>query len=412
MKQYHNINSEISFTYIFSKKRQTLIAALGVTFGIAVFIFMNSMMRGFDRSSTETLFKAVPHLRIYNEPGVSAPIAEIHQNQLPILINPKITNTKANIQNPEEVMIMLKRQEDVVAVAPEVSASVFYNNGEAQVNGIASGVKMEVENSMFDVQSNLVDGNVSDLLNTQNGIILGIGIADKLNARLNDNITVTSSKKISKVMKVVGLLKTGNAQVDKTKSYINISVAQQLLKEGPSYITDIYVNITDYKKAKEHVSEFSALTNYKVENWEASNVDAVAANKMRKTIALAISCSIMLVAGFGIYNILSMTVMQKINEIAILKAMGFTGTDVIRIFVQQSLFIGFIGVIIGLVLASLLVNRMGHFYIGGSIGFFPIRFEPGFFVLGAAFGMVVTFVAGYFPAKKAANVDPVAIFRK
>ena len=61
MKHRHNIDSEISYTYIFSNKKQIIIAALGITFGIAVFIFMNSSMKGFDRNSTETLFKTTPH---------------------------------------------------------------------------------------------------------------------------------------------------------------------------------------------------------------------------------------------------------------------------------------------------------------------------------------------------------------
>ena len=107
-----------------------------------------------------------------------------------------------------------------------------------------------------------------------------------------------------------------------------------------------------------------------------------------------------------------MTVSQKINDIAILKAIGFNGKDVVRIFVYQALTIGMIGVVLGVGFAMILVNILSHVYIGGDIGNFPIRFEPFVFLKGISIGLVIPFLAGYVPARKAAKVDPVSIFRK
>jgi lipoprotein-releasing system permease protein len=151
---------------------------------------------------------------------------------------------------------------------------------------------------------------------------------------------------------------------------------------------------------------------YKAEDWKASNETLVAGNRMRKVIITFVSITILLVAGFGIYNILNMTVTQKINDIAILKAMGFRGGDVVRIFVTQAMTIGAIGVVAGVALASLLIYVLQHVYIGGDIGYFPIYFNLLKFVQGIAFGLLITFLAGFIPARKAAKVDPVTIFRK
>jgi len=109
---------------------------------------------------------------------------------------------------------------------------------------------------------------------------------------------------------------------------------------------------------------------------------------------------------------LSMTVSQKINDIAILKAIGFKGSDVIRIFVTQAITIGIMGVIGGVIAAILLITVLKRVYMGGDIGYFPIDYEPLKFLQGVAIGMVITFFAGYIPAKKAADIDPVEIFRK
>lgn len=107
-----------------------------------------------------------------------------------------------------------------------------------------------------------------------------------------------------------------------------------------------------------------------------------------------------------------MTVSQKINDIAILKAMGFKGKDVIRIFVTQAVSIGVMGVIGGVILATILITLLKRVYVGGDIGYFPIDYEALKFVQGIGIGLIITFFAGYIPAKKAANVDPVAILRK
>ena len=92
--------------------------------------------------------------------------------------------------------------------------------------------------------------------------------------------------------------------------------------------------------------------------------------------------------------------------------MGFKGKDVIRIFVTQALTIGTIGVVLGLLLAIGLITILKGVYVGGDIGFFPIDYEISRFIRGVVFGVIITFFAGYIPARKAAKVDPVQIFRK
>jgi lipoprotein-releasing system permease protein len=403
----HNINTEISLTYIVTKKKLTAVAALGITIGLAIFIFMNSMLKGFDRVSEESIFKTVPHIRIYKDDETAKSLLKDG-----IIINPKIVPQRKTILNPILVMNTLRKQKDVKVVSAEVNASVFFNSGKSQINGLATGVVPDDENLMFNVESFMVEGHLNNLKTVPNGIVLGVGVAKKMNVRMGDNISITSSRSVQKVMKVVGLFQTNNTAIDKYKSYINISAAQQLLKEGITFITDINVNIENHKIAKDYTQAFSELTGYKAEDWETANEQIMAAFRMRRIIITVISFSILVVAGFGIYNILNMTISQKINDIAILKAMGFKGGDVIRIFVRQAMIIGFIGVTTGLMLAAILINILAHVYIGGDIGYFPIQFEPSVFVRGIAFGFIITFLAGYLPARKAADVDPVSIFRK
>lgn len=414
MKKYkHNINSEIAYTHLFSRKKQTLVAALGVTVGIAIFIFMNSLMNGFEVSSVESLFKSTPHLRIYKNDALSKSlVVSTDSSKINLISNPKITSESKKIVNPIQLLKLIKNEPEVMGVTPSVSGNVFYKNGDSEVAGRISGVVIEEQNAMFNLQSYIVDGHYSNLSAYQNGIIVGVGIADKLNLKVNDNLTVTSAVGVNKLMKIVALLQTGNTNIDNTLAYVNLPIVQQLQKQNPSYITDIYVNIKHYEQTKMYLSKYQQLTGYDIEDWETANASAAAANKMRKMMAMAISMSIMLVAAFGIYNILNMTIMEKLNDIAILKALGFSGKDIVRIFVTEAVIIGFIGIVVGLGLAVVLINLMSNMWVGGDIGFFPIRVFPKYFGIGVVFGLVVTFLAGYLPARKAAGLDPISIFRK
>jgi len=403
------INRDIALTYFLSGRKMTTVAILGVLLGISIFIFMNSLSKGFDRQSSESFFKTTAHIRIYKDDVLSKPLS---QDGFSLIINPKVVPAKNTIENPDNLISLVKQNPEVTVVFPQVASPVFYNNGQSQITGTTIGMPPAEGNKMYHIESFMVQGSLAALETNQNGILVGSGIASKMNLNTGDNISITSSKGVNLNLKVVGIFQTNNSKEDKTKSYVNLNIAQQLLKEGSSYITDINVNVNDPNDAPALAKEFTSLTGYKAEDWIAANESYMAASRMRKIVITFISLTLLIVSCFGIYNILNMTVTQKINDIAILKAMGFNGKDVIRIFVYQAITIGTIGVALGIVLAIILVNLLKHVYIGGDIGYFPIRFEPVVFLRGIGIGLFVTFLAGYIPAKKAAKVDPVSIFRK
>lgn len=406
-----NISLDIAKTYLFSNKKMTAVATLGVVLGMSIYIFMNSMLVGFDKSSSASIFKTTPHIRIYNDDVISKPLIQDTKEKY-IITNPKIVPKTNTLINPKVIIETLSKLSEVTVVTPQVATSVFFNNGKSQIAGSAIGIKPEEANIMFDIKSYMVEGNFDVLKSNSNGIIIGSGIAEKMSLGIGDNVSITSSRSVIKNLKIIGIFKTNNSKVDKTTSYVNIASAQQFLKEGSSYVTDINVNILNPEKAEKTATTISNLTGYKAEGWKEANATFMAANKMRKIIITFVSFTILIVAGFGIYNILNMTITQKINDIAILKAMGFKGKDVIRIFVTQAISIGVAGVLGGMLIATVLISILKNVYVGGDIGYFPIDYEPLKYLQGVIVGLFITFFAGYIPAKKAAKVDPVSIFRK
>lgn len=407
------VNVEIALTHIMTRKKQTLIAALGVTIGIALYIFSNSLMRGFSVYSRNEMFKIMPHIKIFKEDEISKPLlANASEKDIVLIRNPSITTTSKSVIDPYRLIKEVDKQNFVKNVAPQVSIDFFYNNGKSQLKGIGSGVNISEANAMFNIQSTMLAGDLQALANNLSGIVIGKGVAEKLNLGLDDNVTISSSRGVVKVMKIIGIFSTGNKATDESKAYMHINTAQKLSKESADYVTDIYVNVVNPDSSLFYATRLQTMTNYKVEDWQTSNADSLAGDKIRIVMNTTVALAIMMVAAFGIYNILNMTIMQKMNDIAILKATGFSGKDIVRIFVLEALIMGVIGTFLGLSIGAILIEILSRIYIGPPIGYFPIYYNLSVFGVGALFGMLASLGAGYLPARKAAKIDPVEIFRK
>ncbi|QNR86441.1 ABC transporter permease [Pedobacter riviphilus] len=408
-----NVNVDIALTHIITRRRQTLIAILGVTLGVSIYLFINSLVSGFTNFSVEEMFKSSPHIKIYHDDEISTSLILPKDSAgVVAIINPQITTLSKKIVDPEALLERIKQEPYVVKAIEQVSFDLFYNRGQAQLNGSGSGVDIFEYDAMFKTGKTLVAGRLEDLQNNLNAIIIGSGIAEKLNLAIDDNITITSAFGVVKRLKIVGIFTSGVTTIDNSKSYVNISTAQQFVKKGPSFVNDIYINIPDPDKSDIYAARLRQLTSYTVEDWKAINADALSSNKTRNALMNAISLSILIVAAFGIYNILSSTISQKINDIAILKAIGFSGSNVVWIFLIEAIFMGLAGIFMGLIVGGIFIAIMSNVYMGGHIGYFPIKFESRLFASSSALGLFITICAGYFPAKKAADVDPVEIFRK
>ncbi len=409
------VNTEIAVTYLSSRKKQTAVAALGVMFGISMFIFMQSLMKGTNDYFEKSSFSSTAHIRLYSENKV----ADAHMlnnnlkdNSTKILTNPKQLTQSQGVINPYGIIQSIKKNPQVVAVTPQVTAMVIYTSGSVNINGTVAGVSIDEEDKMFDVQTNMVAGDLHDLNRVNNGLLIGKGIADKLSLHVGDNITVRAGTGSPMIMRVIGIFATTIKQIDETKSYANIVQAQNLLGKDRSYVTDIKINLKDYNNAPKVARDLEAITGYKAEDWVQSNEQLKAAFKIRAIILNSVIGVILLVAGFGIYNILNMTIYEKIKEIAILKATGFSGKSVTSIFLQQAIFIGLLGGFIGEVFGFLITFMVSRIYIGaGTLKYLPMSFYMPHYVEALCFGVLTTIAAGYFPARKASKVDPVSIIR-
>ena len=410
---------QIAKTHLLTRKKQSAIASLGVTFGIGTFIVLVSFMTGLNGLLDGLILNRTPHIRIYNEvqPSEKQPI-QLHpdfKRAVHMVHSIKPKQEKASVYNNQPLMNLLKKNSLVMGVTPQVSARIFYQSGSVLLNGNAIGINAIEEDRLFNFKQYIVDGLPLDLANNENGIVLGMGVAKKLSVGIGDRIQILSSTGATYRLKVVGFFQSGLADIDKLQSYVNIKMAQRIAGEGNNYITDISVKLSDIEKAKGLSDEIAQTYGVNSIDVKAANAQFETGNTIRNIITYAVSITLLIVAGFGIYNILNMVIYEKMNDIAILKATGFSGSDVKRIFIYQAMFIGIVGGIIGLgmggILSFLISKAPFETEAIPTVKTFPVNFQPLFYVIGAVFAIVTTFFAGYLPARKASKIDPVEIIR-
>jgi lipoprotein-releasing system permease protein len=414
------VDTLITKRHLMANKKQTLVAMLGVMFGIAMFILMISFMVGVNQFMEDTMLSSTPDIHIYNDikTDYSASIAGDYfkgNKTMVVVHHPKPKQVNLNIKNAEGIINNLHKSPDIRYVSPFLTTQVFYNYGPVQINGYINGVNIADEAKIFDLASKMTIGKPEDLLSADKGIIMGRGLANKLNLGLGDKVTLTTPEGTSMNFRVVGLFAIGIGSIDDTRSYVNLANVQQLMGKDQSYITDINIKIRNNKLARIKAAELYKKYNYKSDDWETANSSVLAGDIVRNVLTYVVSITLLTVAGFGIYNIMNMTIKNKMKDIAILKAQGFAGRDIVQIFLGQSLFIGFLGALMGEIVGFLLAYALScvpfphNDFI--ALKFFPVAFNPAHYLFGLVFGVVTPFIAGLTPSLKASKIDPVVILR-
>lgn len=409
----------ISKTHLLSRKKQTIIAALGVTFGIGAYIIMMSFMTGLNGLLDGLVLNRTPHIHLYNEiiPSEIQPIDYVadFKDDVKIIHSIKPKQSQNRIHNALALMSYLEEQDEVRGVTPMVKAQGYYMAGSTKLNGSILGVNVMQESEFYNLSDYIVAGTVEALEMNENGILIGNGVAEKLSIGLNDYVQISTLSGDVYPLKIVGLYQSGMAEVDDIQSYVNIKTAQRLMGESIEYITDINVKLYDMNLAPQLAKDMEKMHNLTAVDIQTANAQFETGTAIRNLISYAVSITLLIVAGFGIYNILNMLIYEKMNDIAILKATGFSGQDVQRIFISQALIIGFVGGVLGLLLGygvSYLISQ-APFETEAlpTIKTMPVNFQTSFYVIGIIFAMISTFFAGYFPARKAQKIDPVEIIR-
>ncbi len=413
------LNGQVAISLLLAKWRQTLVAAIGVTFGITFFITLLSFMSGLNDLLDGLIGNRTPHVRLYNEvqPNDKQPISLYpdHQNDYHFIRSIKPRNKLARIYNYSAITQTLEKDPRILGLAPKTTTQVFYNVGTVDIAGVIYGIDVEQEAKLFMFADYVTQGNFMDLKNVSNSIILGKSLAEKMMVNIGDIIQLTTGKGQQVKLKVVGFFESGLMDFDKTQGYVYINTAQKILGVSNNEITDLQIKLKDITQAPILAKEFAQTFELNAIDIQTANSQFETGGRVRSIISYAVGITLLIVAGFGIYNILNMMIYEKIDSIAILKATGFSSQDVNLIFVMIALSIGIFGGFVGLIGGLSLSYIIDHIPFNTpalpTIKTYPINYNPKFYLIGTIFSLITTYLAGYLPARKASKIDPVVIIR-
>ncbi len=408
----------ISIRYFFAHKRQSLICILGVTIGVTMFLAMTSMMEGFsDKFIIETV-ESSGHIIIHDEPRQKeTPILERVYTNPNALIDIRSTKPREivrKIRDSQGLLQQLRSMQGISAAAPEVTGAAIATYGTKNLNVEILGVEPEQQLKVTTIGQKLTDGDFSRLRKTADGVVLGRGVAEVLGARLDDTITLSSQTGGRATARVVGIFSTGVTPVDYSRAYMLLNNAQTLL-DKKNIVNEIVIRTNDYTKAEGTAVQIESLCGYRTEAWQEANSNFLKIFTIQTIITNVITGALLVVAAFGVLNILIMAVLERVNDIAILKSFGFSRRDITWIYVFQGLVIGMIGSILGLILGKLAIEglRALPITVEGLVKSEGLLMSerPSQYVSAFISAMVVVLLAAVYPARRAAKYDPVDVIR-
>ena len=408
----------LSIRHLLSRKKQSLLILTSITIGTASFVAFSGLMLGFQTKLMSQLVDNEAHVRISAredfltaENLASFPGVEHVFWALP----PSGRRDSEKIEFPVAWFARLKDIDEIVAASPQVSANVLFRRGSIAKAGRVVGVDPARQMLVTQVQDQVSEGDFRKIGNSGNRLVVGEELLRALGARINETLLVSSGAGVARPFRVVGVLSTGVKALDETLAYGSLADTQQL-RGAPSEITDIAIRLRDPQAAPEVAERLRLLSSEKILPWQEVSASILSVFKTQDIVRYSVTIAIIVVAGFGIFNILSILVAQKRRDIAILRSMGFLPGDIVRLFLYQGLILGLLGGLLGLLMGYVLCVGIGQIRVasgrmGSSTGTMIISYDWAIYVKAFVMAIVSSAISSILPARQAGSLDPMDIIR-
>jgi len=406
---------DIAAAHLGHRRRQTVVSVLGVALGVGFFVAMAALLQGSQQDFVEKMIEAGAHIVMkdeYRDPP-RQPVEMRYPEGAIALGGRKPKEELRGIRNARARMEEIERRPGIAA-APLLSGQVFLRYGGTDAAATLLGIEPERERRVTRIEEDLLDGSLARLATVANGIVLGDLLARKLGASVGDTVTAVSPAGVILPMKVIGRFRTGVVAVDQGQAYTLLKKAQ-ILHNRPNVINQIRMRVADHTEARAIAASIEATAGYRTESWDELNEDLLALLVVRNVILYIVTAAILLVACFGIFNIISTVVFEKTRDIAILKSIGFPERDITRIFLIEGLAVGLLGTLVGWLVGLALTWALGsiRFEVQTLTAMQRFTLDTSFlyYAIAGVMATVAATLAAYLPARRAASVNPVDIVR-
>lgn len=404
----------IALAHLAARKRQTVVSVLGVVLGVGMFVSVSGLMAGFQATFRGQLIDSNPHIVVTDEIRQPAPqpLAILHPDAAVHISRVLPRDPVRGISGAGAIVDALSAMPGVVA-APVLRGQMILRRAGRDYAVSASGIDPVRVKQVTALEKDMVAGSLDALGIRSDGIIIGASLATKMGASLGDTIAVSTAAGSGVALRVVGLFRTGMEAQDNALAYVSLA-RQQSLQGRPRVVNEIQVRLTDIARSIPMAAMIEGRWGYKAAPWEETFERILEVFLLQNVIIYGSTGSILIVAAFGIFNIISTVVMEKARDIAILRAVGIPGRVVVLVFVVEGSVVGVLGLLGGCAAGALIALVLGQIPAPGATD--PtqtLKVLQSVFTYGLASGIALlsAVAAAWLPARKASRTDPLTIIR-
>ncbi len=388
-------------------RMQTAFILGGISIGVGVIVFMSAMLTSVQTNFTNRVLTSQPQIQLQPPDEIARPlrgdetVAEFADIQQP-------TQRILSLDQWQTVLSRMQARKDIITATPSVSGSALAVRGDASRSIGILGIEPDDYFRIVRLPDYIIVGEPT--LGTDD-ILVGTDLAYDLGAAVGDKLNVTTAAGGSRILTVRGVFDLGNRSANERNTYMELRTAQSLLNLIGG-VTDINLTLSDVYAAETVARDIGAVLPIKAESWIATNAQFFTAIRAQNLSSMLIRLFVGLSVAFGIAAVLVVSVLQRSKDIGILRAMGGSRGQILRIFLIQGGVLGFLGSIAGSAAgAAALLVWYAYARLPNGTEFFPLIVEPRLFVTSSLLATVTGVIAGMIPALRAASLDPVEAIR-
>ena len=388
-------------------RMQTLFIIGGIAIGVGVIVFMSAMLAGLEINFIKRVLTSQPHIQILPPDQIARPLRG-GQRVFEDAVVQRPSQRILSIDQWAKIRQELLAMPEIRTVSPTMAGSALAVRGDASRSISLSGVEPETYFDIVRVPDYIVDGQARL---ASDDIVIGVELARNLGASVGDKLNVSVASGAARALTVTGLIDLGNKGANQRTAFVALRTAQSLLGMIGG-VTTLDLSIADIYVADTIARQIQASNDVEADSWIATNAQFFTAMQAQKSTNTLIRVFVGMSVTFGIAAVLVVSVIQRSKEIGILRAMGASRGQIMRVFLLQGGLLGFVGSLFGSALgAAALIYWHAVARQADGTELFPLIMERQLFIITAAGATLTGLVAAMAPALSAAKLDPVVAIR-
>ena len=405
----------VAIRFLREGRLQTIFIIAGVAIGVGVIVFMSALLSGMQANFIRRVLSAQAHIQLLPPRDVTRPLrigppasaTSAAGELMAELVQPPLQRLKS-IDQWQAVAQQIRAIPGVLVVTPVAAGSALAVRGSASRAISVAGIEPEMYYRIVDLNSKIVRGTVRL---TGTDILIGTDLASDLGVEVGDKLRVTAASGAVSALSIAGIFDLGNKFANQRNTFIALHTAQSLLGL-PGGVTSLEVTVRDVYAAQIIAQRITAATGVEADSWIKTSAQFFTAISAQTTANTAIRFFVGLSVAFGIASVLVVSVVQKSREIGILRAMGISQGQVLRVFLLQGGLLGFFGSVVGCLIGAGALALWLHMTRNpDGTPLIPLSFDPKLFAAALVLATLTGLVAAFAPARRAARLNPVAAIR-